>query len=39
MQVVILTHVAEERAVRIALGTIATHDYVAAPTRMLRVQE
>lgn len=39
VQVVILTHVAEERAVRIALGTIATHDYVAAPTRMLRVQE
>ncbi len=39
VQVVILTHVAEERAVAIALGTIATHDYVAAPTRMLRVQE
>jgi homoserine dehydrogenase len=39
VQVVILTHVAEERALRIALGTIASHDYVAAPTRMLRVQD
>jgi homoserine dehydrogenase len=39
VQVVILTHVAEERALRIALGTIDNHDYVAAPTRMLRVQE
>jgi homoserine dehydrogenase len=39
VQVVILTHVAEERAVRIALGTIANHDYVAAPTRVLRVQD
>jgi homoserine dehydrogenase len=39
VQVVILTHVAEERAVRIALGTIEAHDYVAAPTRMIRVQE
>jgi homoserine dehydrogenase len=39
VQVVILTHVAEERAVNIALGTIANHDYVAAPTRRLRVQE
>jgi homoserine dehydrogenase len=39
VQVVILTHVAEERALRIALGTIANHDYVAAPARVLRVQE
>ena len=39
VQVVILTHVAEERALRIALGTIENHDYVAAPTRVLRVQE
>jgi homoserine dehydrogenase len=39
VQVVILTHMAEERAVKIALGTIASHDYVAAPTRMIRVQE
>ena len=39
VQVVILTHTAEERAVQSALAAIAQHDYVAAPTRMLRVQE
>ncbi|HEY2517004.1 MAG TPA: homoserine dehydrogenase [Polyangiaceae bacterium] len=39
VQVVLLTHVAEEKALQQALRTIAAHDYVAAPTQMLRVHE
>lgn len=37
VQVVILTHVAEERAVRAALARIDTCDFVAKPTRVLRI--
>jgi len=37
VQVVMLTHEATELAMRSALAKIASHDYVAAETRMIRV--
>jgi homoserine dehydrogenase len=39
VQVVMMTHEAEERAVVSALAAIAKHEFVAAPTRRLRVWE
>jgi homoserine dehydrogenase len=39
VQVVLLTHEAREADVQRALRQIAGHDYVAAPTRMIRVQD
>jgi homoserine dehydrogenase len=39
VQVVLLTHEAREADVQRALKQIAAHDYVAAPTRMIRVQD
>jgi homoserine dehydrogenase len=38
VQVVILTHEAREGDVQSALAKIATHDYVAEKTRVIRVQ-
>jgi homoserine dehydrogenase len=38
VQVVMMTHKAVERAVEAALSQIGTSDFVARPTRMLRVQ-
>ncbi len=37
VQVVMLTHEATERAMKSALAQIASHDYVAAKTRVIRV--
>jgi homoserine dehydrogenase len=39
VHVVMLTHEAREADVQRALAQIATHDYVAAPTRVIRVED
>jgi homoserine dehydrogenase len=38
VQVVILTHTAKERDVQRALGEVAKQDFVAKPTRLLRIE-